>query len=82
MAKKMVKRRLSIQALAKAQGIEYPSALQSKIGGSHETAAMLWEGTVRQLRIETIDKLCYWLNCQPNDLFVEVSEYSYASAKN
>jgi len=58
-----------ISALATDRGITTAYQLWQRIGGSQESAAQLWKGEFKMIRLETMVKLCALLECQPGDLF-------------
>lgn len=67
-AELMGRHRLTKKALAEITGIR------------PNTVSALWNGTVKRLEIEHLDKLCAALDCQPGDLFEYVKEEAPANA--
>ncbi|MDD3078658.1 MAG: helix-turn-helix transcriptional regulator [Paludibacter sp.] len=59
---------LNLAAVIKARGIQKPTAYLVNMGFSHDLATRLANNKVGTLRLSQIEKLCYHLNCSPNDL--------------
>ncbi len=60
---------IHISALAAERGITTAYQLWQRIGGSQESAAQLWKGEFKMIRLETMVKLCALFDCKPGDLF-------------
>lgn len=60
----------NIQAVLKARQIERPFSFLVKSGFSRHAAHNILNNQTRSLRLDTIEKLCEILHCQPNDLLV------------
>jgi DNA-binding Xre family transcriptional regulator/predicted DNA-binding transcriptional regulator AlpA len=62
--------RIKIADIAKEKGLERAYALQKALDCSPTMASKLWKGTFKQIGIETIDRLCQLLDCEPSDFIV------------
>lgn len=49
-------------------------ALSEMTGIRPNTVSLLWNGTIKRIEIEQIDKLCAALHCQPADLMEYVPD--------
>ncbi|HSK70890.1 MAG TPA: helix-turn-helix transcriptional regulator [Pyrinomonadaceae bacterium] len=61
--------KIKIQEYLKSQAVENAYQLQQILGISPTVAARLWKGDFDKIGINTIDKICWEFDCQPNDLF-------------
>lgn len=66
--------RTRIREVAEGRGITTAYQLQKAAGLYPSMAARLYADDIEKIAIETIDKLCEALGCQPGDLFVRVSD--------
>lgn len=57
-----------IQDAAKRRGIENASQLAKDAGLHVVVAYRLWSGEFQRLDVDTLDRLCAALKCQPNQL--------------
>lgn len=48
--------------------------LAAAIGITEANLSLLKQGKVKGLRLATLDAICEYLNCQPGDLLIRVSE--------
>jgi DNA-binding Xre family transcriptional regulator len=64
--------KLRIREIAEAQGITTAYQLQKAMKYPPNMAARLWRGDMKMIGLETIDKLCEVLGCEPNDLIVRI----------
>ncbi len=48
--------------------------LAKESGITHSTVSKLRHGTIRELGVDMLDKLCVALECQPGDFIVHVPE--------
>lgn len=51
--------------------------LAKKLDVSRQYIYSLYDGTVKSIKIETIEKLCKIFHCTPNDLFIGLEELSF-----
>lgn len=51
--------------------------LAKKLDVSRQYIYSLYDGTVKSIKIETIEKLCEIFHCTPNDLFIGLEELSF-----
>lgn len=64
---------INIQAIAKQRNLKNAHRLQLAADLSPAAAVRLWKGEVEKISMETLDRLCIALECQPGDLFVFVA---------
>jgi DNA-binding Xre family transcriptional regulator len=64
--------KLRIREIAEAQGITTAYQLQKAMEYPPNMAARLWRGDMKMIGLETIDKLCEVLRCEPADLIVRI----------
>ncbi|MGK4567044.1 helix-turn-helix domain-containing protein [Flavobacterium sp. 3HN19-14] len=60
---------INIMPVLRARGVKFPDAYLKKIGISSFSATKLLRGEAIQIGLNQITKLCFHLNCTPNDLF-------------
>ena len=51
--------------------------LAKKLDVSRQYIYSLYDGTVKSIKIETLEKLCEIFHCTPNDLFIGLEELSF-----
>ena len=61
---------IKIKEVAKARGIKNAHRLQLAADLSPAAASRLWKSEVEKISMETLDRLCGALECQPGYLFV------------
>jgi excisionase family DNA binding protein len=71
--------KIKIAATAKKKGLKSAYALGKALSISPSVAARLWKGKFEKIGINTIEALCDYLECQPNDLFENDSQSSKKS---
>lgn len=57
-----------IKQLAESRGFKSALELQRRADLTPPTALRLWRGVLTTYSVETLDKLCEVLRCQPGDL--------------
>jgi len=60
---------VTIRQAAERRDIKTAYQLQKIAAIPPSMAARLWSGELKMIGIDTIDKLCGALECEPNDLF-------------
>lgn len=65
---------IHISEIAQKHGIESGYALSKALGVSPTIGNRLWKNSFDKIGINTLDKLCEVLKCQPNKLFKYVAE--------
>lgn len=65
---------INIQKLSTLKGFKNAHQLQLAAELSPAAAVRLWKGEVEKISMETLERLCKALDCQPGDLFVFLSE--------
>lgn len=63
---------INIGKLARLRGHKNAHQLQLAADLSPAAAARLWKGEVEKISMETLERLCHALECQPGDLFVYI----------
>ncbi len=61
-----------VRETAEARGVKSSYELQHALGVAPTVALRLWRGEVTRFSVETLDKLCGALDCQPGDLLIYV----------
>lgn len=64
---------LKIREMAEAQGITTAYQLQKAMEMPPNMAARLWRGDMKMIGLETIDRLCEVLRCEPADLIIRIA---------
>lgn len=59
-----------IRAVAESRGLTSSYQLQHALGIAPTVAVRLWRNEVTRFSLETLNKLCEVLECQPGDLLV------------
>ncbi len=62
--------KIQIKEKAKERGIKNAHRLQLAADLSPAAAARFWKSEIEKISMETLDRLCKALECQPGDLFV------------
>ncbi len=65
-----MKLQVKIRQACLSQGITTAYQLQTKAGIAPSSASRLFKNNVTQFTLETLDKLCEALDCEPSDLLV------------
>jgi hypothetical protein len=61
--------RFNVMRVMNLRGIHKPWVFLVKNGFIRSTANNFYNGNVREIKVEHIEKLCLLLNCTPSDLF-------------
>lgn len=59
---------VTIREMAERRGHKTAYALQKAMGLPPSMAARLWSNDLKMIGVETLDRLCTVLECEPNDL--------------
>lgn len=59
---------LRVKELAERMGIENANQFRGLVGLHYKHAYDLWNGVPKSLSIETIENLCTFFKCSPNEL--------------
>jgi DNA-binding Xre family transcriptional regulator len=65
---------IKIAEKARSCGLDTAFSLQKALNISPTIAARLWKGKFNKIGVGTMDKLCTFFKCQPNDLFFFTGE--------
>jgi DNA-binding Xre family transcriptional regulator len=60
---------VTIRERAEKRGIENANQLGTALNVAPNVSARLWNGVFEKLGMNTLEKLCEVLQCQPNSLF-------------
>lgn len=74
--------KIKIKEVAKERGIKNAHRLQLAADLSPAAAARLWKSEVEKISMETLDRLCTALECEPGDLFVFAADKTKQFPKN
>jgi putative transcriptional regulator len=74
--------KIKIKEIAKERGIKNAHRLQLAAGLSPAAASRFWKSEIEKISMETLDRLCRFLECQPGDLFVYTAEKSSKAANH
>ncbi len=73
--------KLMVREVAESQGLTTAYQLQKLMGLPPAMAARLWKGELSMIGLDTVDRLCEALSCEPADLLVRVKEKKGATRK-
>lgn len=73
---------IRIKEVANDRGIKNAHRLQLAAELSPAAAARFWKTEVEKISMETLDRLCKALECQPGDLFVYTADQPKKSSSN
>lgn len=59
---------VKIREVAESRGIKNAYQLKIKVGLSPSNAAKLFDNNIKLISLETLEKLCAALECEPKDL--------------
>ncbi len=68
-----------VRETAEGRGIKSSYELQHALGVAPTVALRLWRDEVTRFSVETLDKLCSALDCQPGDLLIYVPNTNRAT---
>ena len=64
---------LKIREVAEGKGISNPFALSQATGLAYATCHNIWNGQPGMIGLDTLDRLCEALDCEPGDLLVRTT---------
>ena len=64
---------LKVRELAEQKGINNPLVLSRESGLAYANCHKLWNSRQKMISLDTIDRLCEALDCEPGDIFVRVT---------
>jgi DNA-binding Xre family transcriptional regulator len=65
---------IHVRELAEKRGFKNAHQLQLAAGFAPHVATRLWKGKAERISLDTIDRLCRALECQPGKIFKYVPE--------
>jgi DNA-binding Xre family transcriptional regulator len=63
---------LRVRELAEERGITNPFSLSKESGVAYSNCYKLWNGQHKMISLDTLDRLCEALGCEPGDILVKV----------
>ena len=63
---------LRIRELAEGRGINNPFSLAKESGVAYSNCYKLWNNQQKMIGLDTLERLCEALNCEPGDILVRV----------
>jgi putative transcriptional regulator len=72
---------LKVRELAEAKGITNPLTLSQVSGLAYATCHKMWNEQPMAIGLDTIDRLCEALDCEPGDLLVRTPSKGKAKRK-
>lgn len=73
--------KINIRQVAESRGVKTAYQLQVKANLAPSTAARLYRNNITQITLDTLEKLCEGLDCEPSDLFVRSKSATKRRAK-
>jgi putative transcriptional regulator len=64
---------LKIKEVAEQRGINNPFTLSQVSGLAYASCHRIWNGQPAMIGLDTIDRLCEALNCEPGDILVRTT---------
>lgn len=63
---------LRVRAVAERKGINNPLALSKESGVAYANCYKIWNNQQKMIGLDTLDRLCGALSCEPGDILVRV----------
>jgi len=63
---------LRVKELAEEKGIDNPFSLSRESGVAYANCYKIWNNQQKMIGLDTIDRLCEALGCEPGDILVKV----------
>jgi DNA-binding Xre family transcriptional regulator len=63
---------LKVREVAERKGINNPLALSKESGIAYANCHKIWNNQQRMIGLDTLDRLCEALGCEPSDILVRV----------
>ena len=64
---------LRVKELAEKRGIGNPFSLSKESGVAYANCYKIWNNQQKMIGLDTLDRLCDALGCQPGEILVKVS---------
>ena len=65
---------LRVREVAEGKGINNPLALSKESGIAYANCYKIWNGQQKMIGLDTIDRLCEALGCEPGDILVRTAD--------
>lgn len=65
---------LRVREVAERKGINNPLALSKESGIAYANCYKIWNNQQRMIGLDTLDRLCAALGCEPGDILVRVAD--------
>ncbi|MCA1613967.1 MAG: helix-turn-helix transcriptional regulator [Acidobacteria bacterium] len=62
---------LRVREIAEERGISNPFALSKESGVAYANCYKIWNNQQKMISLDTIDRLCEALHCEPGDILVK-----------
>jgi DNA-binding Xre family transcriptional regulator len=64
---------LRVKEVAEKRGIDNPFSLSRESGIAYANCHKIWNGQQTMIALDTLDRLCSALDCEPGDILVRAS---------
>ena len=65
---------LSVREVAEQKGISNPLSLSKESGIAYANCHKIWNNQQKMISLDTLDRLCKALNCEPGDILLRVDD--------
>lgn len=72
---------LRVREMAEQKGINNPLSLSKESGIAYANCHKIWNNQQKMISLDTLDRLCQALNCEPGDILVRVDDSNAASKR-
>jgi DNA-binding Xre family transcriptional regulator len=72
---------LKVREVAERKGISNPLALSKESGIAYANCHKIWNNQQKMISLDTLDRLCAALGCEPGDILVRVADNSAESTR-
>jgi putative transcriptional regulator len=73
---------LRVREVAEQKGINNPLSLSKESGIAYANCHKIWNNQQKMIGLDTIDRLCNALNCEPGDILVRVDSKAKSTRKS
>lgn len=71
---------LRIREVAEGRGISNPFSLAKESGVAYSNCYKLWNNQQKMISLDTLERLCAALSCEPGDILVRVQTTKHRAA--
>jgi DNA-binding Xre family transcriptional regulator len=72
---------LRVREVAERKGINNPLALSKESGIAYANCHKIWNNQQKMIGLDTLDRLCAALGCEPGDILVRVDDSDAKSTR-